>query len=59
MALLLWTVMYQPRGVNPAFATMALRRDDGSARPAWDEWVVATADRSRDTAISAGDVESV
>ncbi|WP_410767002.1 hypothetical protein [Haloferax sp. DFSO60] len=42
VALVLWAFVYQPASVNPAFDTMALRRDDGSARPAWDAWVQST-----------------
>lgn len=39
LALLLWLFVYQPSGVEQAFEAMSLRRDDGTARPAWDAWV--------------------
>ena len=34
----IWSFMYGPGTIKP-FDSMGLRRDDGTARPAWDAWV--------------------
>ncbi len=34
----IWSFMYDPGTIKP-FDSMGLRRDDGTARPAWDAWV--------------------
>lgn len=34
----IWSFMYDPETTEP-FRSMGLRRDDGTARPAWDAWV--------------------
>lgn len=36
--LAIWSFMYDQGTVEP-FNSMGLRRSDGTARPAWDEWV--------------------
>jgi len=34
----IWSFMYDPETIEP-FCSMGLRRDDGTARPAWDAWL--------------------
>lgn len=34
----IWSFMYDPDTIEP-FRSMGLRRNDGSARPAWDAWL--------------------
>lgn len=34
-----WLWMFEQSPPGPAFVGMALRRDDGTPRPSWDEWV--------------------
>lgn len=36
---LLWVWLYEQADESGAFSGMSLRREDGSARPAWDAWV--------------------
>lgn len=38
--LAIWSFMYDPQTFEP-FNSMGLRRADGTARPAWDEWLKA------------------
>ena len=33
-----WSFLYDPEIIEP-FRSMGLRRDDGTARPAWDAWI--------------------
>jgi len=34
----IWSFMYDQKAIEP-FNSMGLRRSDGTARPAWDEWI--------------------
>ncbi|WP_435358222.1 hypothetical protein [Haloarchaeobius sp. DFWS5] len=49
LQLLLWSFMYDQAAVPPAFEGMSLRRDDGTPRPAWDDWTEAAASAETDT----------
>jgi hypothetical protein len=38
MEIAIWSFLYNPDTIEP-FRSMGLRRDDGTARPAWDAWI--------------------
>ncbi len=38
LEMMIWSFMYNPNTIEP-FNSMGLHRDDGTAKPAWDEWV--------------------